>query len=43
MDLGFVAGFDQIEENPTQYVSNFGPTKVNEKDKTPGMHCAGIL
>ena len=43
MELGFVAEFDQIEENPIQYVTNFGSTKVNEKDKRPGVHCAGIL
>ena len=41
MQLVFMAGPGRIEEAPKEYVSDFGPVKVNEKGKKPGVHCAG--
>ena len=39
--LGFVERSEQIEEDTASYVLNAGPTRVNEKDKKLGVHCAG--
>ena len=40
--LGFIVDSERIEE-PGQHLLTFGPAKVNEKDKKPGVHCAGPM
>lgn len=40
--LGFIESRG-TEVKPNRRLSNFGPAKVNEKDKKPGAHCAGPM
>jgi len=40
--LAFMTGCERVEEAPRSSVSGLGPVKVNEKDKMPGVHCAGL-
>ena len=39
--LGFMAESEKIVADTHQCLVPIGPAKVNEKDKKPGVHCAG--
>ena len=40
--LGFSSKSEQTEVPERHHVDS-GPTKVNERDKKPGVHCAGAV
>ena len=41
--LGFVTKSKWVEGDPVRCATDLGPTKVNEKDKKLGVHCAGAV
>ena len=41
VQLSFTANSEPIRRDSNQHALNLGPTKVNEKDKKLGVHCAG--